>query len=313
MTSSGSSATGSSRVAVVVLAWNNYQDVAECLTSIRSSTYRPTDLLVVDNGSTDGSPDRIAAEFPEATVIRIPSNRGYAAGANHGLEQALSRRADLILFLAADTTVTPTMIERLVATAGSSPRIGIIGPRIMHYDAPSALQHGAGYINALGHAVNRPHDATTDCEWVTGCGFMVRASTLAALPDPRGFDERFFAYWEDVDFSYRIAAAGFRVVYEPAAEMQHKESPTTQLTESMTKKRSRNYYLLRNQFLFARRHLPLGLRARRFARGLVLEMPRSILGWIRRQGLSRDVLLVVRAYVDGVRGRGGRATYPGLY
>jgi GT2 family glycosyltransferase len=301
------------RVTVVVLTWNNYRDTVECLASIRASATRPSELLVVDNGSTDDSPDRIAREFPEATMIRIPSNQGYAAGANHGLDEACRRGADLVLFLAADTTIAPEMIGRLVTTAMTSSQIGIIGPRIMHHDAPMTLQHGAGYINALGQAVNRPHEKTTDCEWVTGCGFMVRASTLRALPEPRGFDERFFAYWEDVDFSFRIAAAGYRVVYEPAAEMWHKESAATQRSESMTKKRSRNYYLLRNQFLFARRHLPRTVRMRRFVRGLTLEMPRSVLGWIRRQGLSRDVLLVLRAYRDGVLGRGGRAPYPGLY
>ena len=301
------------RVVGVVLAWNNYPDVAECLESLGRSTYSLSEVVVVDNGSTDGTPDRIQAAFPSARVIRIPANVGYARGANRGLSEALALEPDFILFLASDTTIAPGMISPLVETASSTPPVGLVGPRIMHYDKPDVVQHGAGFIDAKGWAVNRPSTASTECDWVTGCGFVVSATALRSLPEPRGFDEAFFAYWEDVDFSHRIAESGFRVLYEPRAELFHKESAATQATESLTKKRSRQFYMLRNQFLFARRHYSFRRRVQRLARGLVLEMPAILASWIRRQGPSRDALLLIRAYLDGIRGRDGRAQYPGLY
>ena len=301
------------RVVAVILTWNNYPDISECLDSLRRSTHPLDEIIVVDNGSTDGSPDKVEECYPEARLVRIVPNAGFAAGANRGLAEALASAPHFILFLASDTTVAPDLVQRLIATAMTSPDIGILGPRVMHYDTPDTLQHGAGYIDARGWAVNRGHSTTTECDWVTGCGFMIRASALEALPEIKGFDEAFFAYWEDVDFSHRLAARGFRVVYEPSARLLHKESPATQMVESMTKKRSRYFYVLRNQFLFARRHLPRGRRVFRIARGLFYELPSTVASWVRRQGMSRDVLLLIRAYLDGIRGRGGRARYPGLY
>jgi GT2 family glycosyltransferase len=195
----------------------------------------------------------------------------------------------------------------------SSRSIGLVGPRIMHYDDPEVLQHGAGFIDGKGWAVNHGHSTTTECDWVTGCGFLVSAEALRTVPEPRGFDERYYAYWEDVDFSYRVAEGGHRVLYEPRAVLFHKDSPATQAVESPTKKRSRQYYTLRNQFLFARRHLPFARRMERFTRAFVLEMPPIVGSWIRRQGLGRGAWLLVRAYIDGLLGRDGRAEYPGLY
>jgi GT2 family glycosyltransferase len=298
---------------VVILAWNNYPDVAECLESVTRSTYPLEEIIVLDNGSTDGSPDKVENAFPQVRVVRVMPNAGYASGANRGLSEALTRNPDLILFLASDTVAAPGMIEQLVATAKASSGVGILGPRIMHYDTPQVLQHGAGYIDKKGWAIHRDQTSITECEWVTGCGFMIRTEALRALREPQGFDERFFAYWEDVDFSHRIAATGFQVMYEPSAQLLHKESAATQAAESLTKKRSRNFYTIRNQFLFAQRHGPRKRRALRVARALAYEMPRNVASWIKHQGMSRDVLLVVRAYVDGILGRGGRAGYPGLY
>ena len=313
MQQSASHAAEAPSVVGVVLSWNNYPDVAECLQSLSRSTYPLSAVLVVDNGSTDGTPDRVESGFSAARVIRIPGNVGYARGANRGLLEALALDPDFILFLASDTTISPGMTGALVETAQASPPVGLVGPRVMHYDRPDRMQHGAGFIDAKGWAINRASAETTQCDWITGCGFLVSAAALRALPEPAGFDEAFFAYWEDVDFSHRVAATGFRVLYEPRAQLFHKESADTQATESLTKKRSRQFYMLRNQFLFARRHYPFRRRMQRLARGLILEMPPIVASWIRRQGPGRDALLLVRAYVDGILGRDGRAQYPGLY
>jgi GT2 family glycosyltransferase len=179
---------------------------------------------------------------------------------------------------------------------------------VLEYDAPERLQHGPGF---LGGGLPRPRVAdpgeTLECDWVTGCGFLVRADALRAMPGPRGFDERFFLYWEDVDFSRRVAAGGYRVMYEPAAELLHKESAARHARASATKRDSRLFYMIRNEFLFARRHLRGPRRRLVLAHGLLIRLPRTLAGSVvRKRGVdARELALVTRAHLDGVRGREG--------
>lgn len=309
--------TARGRTVVVVLTYNNVDDTLECLRAARGMSPACDELLVVDNGSTDGSATRIAEACGSSVrVVRLERNGGFTAGANRALAEALARGAEYVLFLANDTVPAPGLLGRLRATADRDTRVGLVGPRVMEYDAPERLQHGAGF---LGGPVGRTRVAdasrTVECDWVTGCGFLVRADALRAMPGAPGFDERFFLYWEDIDFSRRIAAGGYRVMYEPGAELLHKESELRHARASATKRDSRLFYMIRNDYLFARRHLHGHRRRLALAHRLLIGLPRRLAASVvrKRRVDARELALVARAHLDGMRGREGRADVAGLY
>ena len=303
------------RIVATVLTFNNELDTSECLTALENMNPACTEILLVDNGSTDGSIDRLMVRHPGVRAVRLERNVGFTGGANRALDEAIRRHADFVLFLANDTVPAPDMLAPLCHTAADE-HVGVVGPRVVEYDRPTTLQHGAGFIDSASGRMRVSDPATTcECDWVTGCGFLLRVDALRAMHAPRGFDEQFFLYWEDTDFCRRIVQAGFRVMYAPDARLRHKESSRTRERMSTAKRRSRRYYMLRNQFLFARRHLGARARARLTARMLLLDLPRELARVARyhRASAVPEMALVLRAHTDGLLGRTGRATYAGLY
>jgi len=304
------------RVIAVVLTWNDVGNTGECVAGIERLTRRCERVVVVDNGSTEEIAARLRAAFPAHRVLRIPSNVGYTGGANRALAAALEEGAEWVLFLANDTVPEPEMLGRLLAAAADVPNAGLVGPRVMEYDSPDRLQHGAGFLKPVsGGPEIRDPDTPSRCDWVTGCGFLVRAEALRRMAPPMGFEEEFFCYWEDVDFSRRIAEAGYEVLYAPGAVRYHKESAEVSARSSAAKRHSRLSYMIRNRFLFARRHLPFAQRVVSFAQQICVEMPSVVAGSLRRnRGVSGGELgVILRGYLDGVRDRRGRARYSGLY
>jgi GT2 family glycosyltransferase len=295
-------------VHAVILTWNNFADTAECLEGLRRQSIPCSEVVVIDNGSTNDCAMRLSAAFPDVRVVSLPENLGYTGGANAGITAAAEGKPDYVLFLANDTVPAPTMLAGLLATAGSHPAAGMVGPRIEEYDAPGVLQHGAGVVRWSSGALGTADAAATmECDWLTGCGFLLKVEALDRIAVPRGFDPVFFSYWEDVDLSRRIADAGYTLVYEPSALLLHKESAQTRGRDPETKRRSRLYYMLRNQFIFARRHLPPLARGAFFIRSLIWHLPRQVASSVWHRGLDvSDLRLRVRAYMDGVSGRTGR-------
>ncbi|MDB4950376.1 MAG: glycosyltransferase [Gemmatimonadetes bacterium] len=315
-TRSSSSEAIPGKVVAVVLTWNNYGDTAEALEGLRASTRAADEVLIVDNGSTDDTAARLRERFPAYEVLTLPENRGFTLGSNRGLAEALDRGADFILFLANDTVPAPDALAELLRTAGGDERAGIVGPRVMEYDAPSTLQHGAGYVDPTTGGVRiRDAEQTAECDWITGCAFLLRADALRALPEPRGFDPRYHTYWEDVDFSVRLRRAGFRALYEPRARVLHKESEARRAAMSPLRRLSRHFYTTRNRYLFARRHLSSAQRLTQTAWLLGVDLPMHLWESIKRNRrlVPREVSLIFGAHVDGLRGRTGPARREGIY
>jgi GT2 family glycosyltransferase len=308
--------TMAGKVVAVVLTWNNYADTAECLDGLRASTRAPDEVLVVDNGSTDDTAARLRERFPAYEVLTLPENRGFTLGSNRGLAEAMDRGADFILFLANDTVPAPDALAALLRTAAADGRAGIVGPRVMEHDAPDTLQHGAGYVDArTGGLRIRDADGTAECDWITGCAFLLRAGALRALPEPRGFDPRYHTYWEDVDLSVRLRRAGFRALYEPRARVLHKESEARRAAMSPLRRLSRHFYTTRNRYLFARTHLSPAQRLVQTAWLLGVDLPMHLWESLKRNRrlVPREVSLILGAHADGLRGRTGPARREGIY
>jgi GT2 family glycosyltransferase len=227
--------SASPRVAIIVLNWNRPDDTLECLQSLGQIQYDNIEVIIVDNGSTDDSVARIAANYPHVTLLCTGRNLGYAGGNNHGLNYALKHGADYVFVLNNDTTVEPDCVLRLVEAGEYDPKIGEMGCYVYAYAPPRPFLYAG--LKAI-RALDRPEmgsyyhdevrdqldaDGVTPIDAAHGCAFMIKR---AALEHVNGFDPKFFAVHEEVDFGMRIREAGFEAVAVPKARIYHKVGAT---------------------------------------------------------------------------------------
>ncbi len=295
------------QVAVVILNWNGGQETLDCLASLRRVDYPRFEVIVVDNGSTDGSADAIRRDFPEATLIEMGGNLGFTGGNNVGIRYALAYGADYVLLLNNDTEVASDFLTHLVEVMEATPKVGIAGPLIYYYDRPEIIWSAGGTIDprrgqtrmiGLGERDRGQYGpAPRQVDFVTGCALLVRRPVLeqAGL-----LDERFFAYYEEAEWCVRVRRAGYRVVNVPGAKVWHKISPERRAASPIV-----HYYMTRNRLLFLR-CAQLGVGAWLYT--LIGEYLRTLVSWSlrprwRNKRNQRNAML--QALYDYRRGRFG--------
>jgi GT2 family glycosyltransferase len=213
-------------VTIIVLNWNGRELTLRCLRSLASLTYPNYKVLVVDNGSEDGSIDTIRLHYPEVQIVPLPNNYGYARGNNEGLKIALEEEPDWILFLNNDTEVAPDLIDALISGSRQFPDGALFGPKIYYGDG-SRIWYAGGeidfFLGRLRHNGIRQRDAEhlsqpglTD--FVSGCCLLIRADLVQRL---EGFSPRYRMYMEDVDLCYRASKLGLFSYYLPAGKVWH--------------------------------------------------------------------------------------------
>jgi GT2 family glycosyltransferase len=282
-------------VAAVVLGWNGRDDTLACLHSLRAATYPELSVVVVDNASTDGGPDAVAAEFPEATLIRLDENRGFAGGVNVGVDAALGAGADLVLLLNNDATVDAGFLEPLVAAV--EPGIGAACSQILDDEGSTVWYAGATYDPRRGHqgrhtGYGGPPIPASVAPYVTdrACGGAMLVPR-AALELVGPLDEALFAYAEDVEWSLRARDAGLRIVVVPASVVRHRVSASTGGPSSGDS----IYYALRNGLVVAERAAPLS------RVGTLRRRAGAAAAFAVQALLSRSRLRGLRAVVEGLR------------
>jgi N-acetylglucosaminyl-diphospho-decaprenol L-rhamnosyltransferase len=229
------------RWAAVVVNYESGPLLSACIRSVLAdSSAGVPEIVVVDNGSRDGSVDALARDLPVVRVVTPEANLGYAGGANRG---AAETRAPVVAVLNSDLEVEPgtaaAMLERLAA----EPDLAAVGPVIRNPDGsqyPSA-RSVPSTADALGHALFglvRPSNRFTrryrqldvdpaqprDVEWVSGAAMWLRRSALLSVG---GWDEHYFMYMEDLDLCWRLRRLGWRVAYEPAGAVVHVQGVST--------------------------------------------------------------------------------------
>lgn len=223
----------SPNVAILIVNWNRRADLLECLASLSRLTYPHYRIVVVDNGSVDGSAEAVEKQFPDVTIIRSETNLRFAGGNNLGLRSILQQGDDFSLLLNNDTTVEPDFLNPLVKTAQSDERIGLIGPKILYYGrrdviwfAGGVIKPAWGYVRHFG--LRRIDDGRFDhrreVSFLTGCCLLIRRKVLESIGL---FDEDFFLYSEDADYCLRAMKAGFKLLYEPRSRVYHKLSQSS--------------------------------------------------------------------------------------
>jgi len=248
---------GESKVFIIIPNWNLKDDTIICVRSVLAGSYAQQRVVVVDNGSSDGSVEALSEHFGEAIDLIVScENIGFAAAVNLGIRYALSQGADWVLILNNDTTVAPDMLEQLMAVATSRPDIGILGPAIFYYNQPDRVWHlGDRHPSwspipfRISANILQTEKGILPVNYVTGCGMLIRREVFQTIGM---FDEGYFMYYEDADFCRRAEQAGFSIACVPAARMWHKVSGSTRGDISY-----QLYLKTRSRVRFYRRHYSL--------------------------------------------------------
>ncbi len=268
------------KVAIILLNYNRWRDTVECIESLLNINYINYQIIVCDNHSTDDSFYRLrrwaennAADFyfinlendflPEKSVksrlifIETVSNRGFAGGNNIAIEFALKNKAEYILLLNNDTTVDADFLAPLVEACEKDPEIGMAGGKIYYYDHPERIwAAGGGMISlfsaesrhfGLNETDNEVNSAPADLDYITGCLLFIRSKVIkeASL-----MDEKYFLYYEESDWAWRVKKAGYKIRYIPGSKIYHKVSAAVGSGGDLLIK----YYMARNQIYFVKKN-----------------------------------------------------------
>ncbi|MEJ7811825.1 MAG: glycosyltransferase family 2 protein [Gemmatimonadaceae bacterium] len=226
-------------VAVAVINFNTREHLRACLTTVAAES--PPEVVVVDNGSTDGSIEMVRRDFPGVTLHVDPRNRGYGAASNEAIARCT---APYVLLLNSDTLLPPGALAALASHLDRHPRAAVVGPRLVNPDGtlqpscfafPSPL--GTLLENARADKVVRriprlrerylrtwSHARAREVPWVMGAALAIRRQAFDAVG---GFDESFFMYFEEVDLSYRLRAAGWETHFAPVTDVIHAGGAST--------------------------------------------------------------------------------------
>lgn len=214
-------------VTVLILNFNGRDDLVTCLESLAELTYpqERTEILVVDNGSTDGSADYVASHFPDVRLIRLPENVGFAKGNNVGVEAATG---EYIALLNNDMRVDPEWLSALVDVIETDPDVAAVGSKILTWDGDD-IDFVGGTVNFYGMGF-QPQDKEaladgTIREVLFACGGAMLIKRDVFI-DVGGFDEDYFAYFEDVDLGWRLWVLGHRVLLAPRSVTYHRGHTT---------------------------------------------------------------------------------------
>ena len=215
----------------IVLNVNGRELLCETLDSVGAMTYPDFTVIVVDNGSTDGSQAAVREKYPGMKLIENGRNLGFGEGINEGIRYSLAQRAEWVLLLNNDIAVAPDMLSELMNVAVSDTSIGMLAPKIYYYSRPDTLWYAGGEINYWTGIVSHRGVGRKDCgqfegvedtAYITGCAMLIRREALEKV----GMFDPVYSpgYTEDADLSTRAVRAGYRLVYVPGAKLWHKVS-----------------------------------------------------------------------------------------
>lgn len=254
------SAIPTSKCCVIVLNCNGSELLRACLQSLAGQTVIDFETLVIDNGSTDGSLEMLAREFPAVRAIALPENRGFSIANNVALRDALARGFEYVMLLNNDTIVGPAAVSELLTAIAANERIAAVCPKIYFAAQPDSLWYaGADFslqtARLVQHGWRRKDagqfDQRLDVAVATGCAVLLRAS---ALQEVGLLDETLWAYLEDVEWSVRFLRHGYRLRLAPKAQVWHHCGATWVGMLGGGSQAKRQYYSTRNLILIGWKH-----------------------------------------------------------
>ena len=221
-----------------------------CIASLKKLSYPNVELIVVDNGSSDGSQNQIEAHVPGLKVLQTGSNLGFGGGCNAGIRQALAQGADYVWLINSDATVSAGALTEMVRLADGQSLLGAVGSVVYEVDEPDRIQlWGGGQVN-LWTGVSRHQVSPGQLDFVSGASILLRREAVEQV----GLfeDQIFFMYWEDSDFGFRLRQAGWRLGVAENSRVWHK------LSASLGQgSRQLDVYFTQSGVRFLRRYSPV--------------------------------------------------------
>lgn len=220
----------SPKVSIIMVNYNGKTDLESCLESLKKQTYSDFEIIIVDNGSTDGSVEFLKTRFPYVKVIETGQNLGFGAGNNVGIRHS---RGEHIVFTNYDVEFEPDWLSRMIEAASSDKEIGLVAPKILLYDHREVVNTCGLSFQYTGHAFSKGanmHSGTfserEEIASVSGCAFLIKKEVLDQIglfdEEFQNFGRFFHSSLEDIDLAWRAQLAGYKVLFEPAAVMYHK-------------------------------------------------------------------------------------------
>lgn len=239
------------KVLLIIVTYNAAEYLGDCLSSLARLQYPAASfkVLVIDNGSTDGSVELIRRDFLDIEIIVNPQNVGFAGGNNIGMQYAIEHSFDYVYLLNQDTVVDVGFLGEAVRVAVTDPRIGAVQSKLLLHDTPELINSRGNMIHFLGFAFaggykepDRPL-VVSEIAYASGAACLLR---VLALKEVGLFHEEFFMYHEDTDLGWRLWIAGWRVVLAPASVVYHKYEFSRSIKKYYFMERNRLMVLIQN-------------------------------------------------------------------
>ena len=245
----------SSKVFIIILNFNSFEDTKECLISLQKIDYNNYEIVVVDNSSTDDSYEKLKKEFHTYNILKCNENLGYANGNNLGIKYALENGADYVCILNNDVVVENNFLTKIIKTMENTKDIGLAGPCICNYEDKNIIQAMGANINLYNGLTqgkykgwkydNIPHkDAFVD--YLGGACFVCRKEVfekIGLIP------ENYFLFFEETEFCFKAAKEGYKLLCVYESKIYHKGSSTISKYSGLS-----YYFLNRNRVVFVRRN-----------------------------------------------------------
>jgi GT2 family glycosyltransferase len=296
------------RIAIIIVHLHGFDLTNGCLCSLAASGCTGFDVVLVDNGSSDGSAAQLKARHPYIMLLRSPHNAGFTGGNNLGMQYALKEGYELVLLLNNDTFVSPGFLAPLLRYLDQNRNVAAVQPKIFfHHDHNKLWSAGSFFNKALGFTYTRglnkqdqpAYDTPVQVDWISGCALLVRS---AVLRQTGLFADNMFLYFEDADLSFRIRQAGYKLAFVPASVIYHIAGASGKKEgQKNTVQPFVYYYNLRNRIWFLKRYsawylLPTVVLANSFYIG-------ALMGFFLLRGRTAKFKAVLNALKDGWRGQ----------
>lgn len=285
-------------VCIVLINWNGEEDTVECILSLQKIDYPNYKIVVIDNGSKKDSITYIKKRVKDIKVIESKVNQGYSGGNNLGINFAKSINAEYILFLNNDTIVSNNFLSLLVE-ALKNKSIGIVCPTIFYYDKPEVIWFAGGKIDykkgpflniGQGLIANKLKASNIEVDYINGCCLLTKMNILEKTG---GFNEKYFAYVEDIELNQKIKNEGYKVFLIPKAKIWHKVSSSSGGDTSYLKE----YYKSRNAIFFAKEYVKNN--KSNFYFYFLLNRFMEYIGWIKQKHFTK-IVYSIKGILHGI-------------
>lgn len=265
-----------SLVSIIIINWNGIHDTIECLNSLMEQAYRNFEIVVVDNNSKDNQAEKLRRHFPHIHLIKNKSNLGFAEASNQGIKMGLDFKSDYLLLLNNDTVVHKEFLTTLIKDAQQDSKLGLLSSKILYYRSKRIWSMGGqiSYLTGISFMIGKNEDSSRYYdsifpEFLTGCVLLIKSKLVRKIgllnPD-------YFAYYEDIDYSFRARRRGYLLKTVPKSIVYHKKSASAGVSGSTKISPLQSYLWARNSLLFANLNL-FGFKKLTFDLGSIFIRP----------------------------------------